>query len=64
MNHLLSIIIPVFNAEKSLENSLQSVLNQTYKDIEVILADDGSTDHLSMLIDKATKKGSQNQSFS
>ena len=63
MNHLLSIIIPVFNAEKFLENSLQSVLNQTYKDIEVILVDDGSTDHSSMLIDKATKKDPRIKAF-
>lgn len=41
---LLSIIIPVYNAEKFLENCLNSIINQTFKDYEVILINDGSTD--------------------
>lgn len=40
----ISIIIPVFNAEKWLDNCIKSVVNQTIKSIEIILVDDGSTD--------------------
>ena len=43
-NDLISIIIPVFNKEFFLERCLESVLKQTYRNIEVILIDDGSTD--------------------
>ena len=39
-----SVIIPCYNVEKYIENTVQIVLNQTYKDFEVILIDDGSKD--------------------
>ena len=42
---LISIVIPVYNAEKYLEQCLYSIKNQTYKNFEVILVNDGSIDH-------------------
>lgn len=44
-NFLISIVIPVYNAEKYLEQCLNSIQNQTYKNFEVILVNDGSIDH-------------------
>ena len=44
MNKIVSIIIPVYNVEKYLIQCLESVINQTYKDLQIILVNDGSTD--------------------
>ena len=45
MNRLVSIIVPIYNVEKFLEECIQSIINQTYKKIEIILVNDGSTDN-------------------
>ena len=44
-NELISVIIPVYNVEKFLPYSLDRVINQTYKNLEIILINDGSTDN-------------------
>ena len=41
---MISIITPVYQAEKYIENLINSIINQTYHDWEVLLIDDGSTD--------------------
>lgn len=43
-NPAISIIVPVYNAERYLKRCVESVINQTFKDWEMILVDDGSTD--------------------
>lgn len=48
---MISIIIPVYNAGKYLERCINSVCNQTYRDIEIILINDGSTDKSSTICD-------------
>ena len=51
-----SIIVPVYNVEKYLEKCLESILNQTFKDFEAIIVNDGSTDNSQEIIDKYVNK--------
>ena len=52
----ISIIIPVYNTDKYLEECLNSVLNQDYSDFEVLVIDDGSTDKSLSIIERYTNK--------
>ncbi len=53
---LISVIVPVYNVEKYLDRCIESIVNQTYKDLEIILVDDGSKDNSSKLCDNWSKK--------
>ena len=48
---LISIIVPVYNTELYLEKCVDSIRNQTYPNLEIILVDDGSTDHCNTIVD-------------
>lgn len=50
-----SIIMPIYNVEKYLEKAIKSVLSQTYKDFELLLIDDGSTDNSACIAQNYTK---------
>ena len=56
---LISVIIPVYNAEKYLEKCVESILCQTFEDFELLLIDDGSTDHSASLCDEFSKQDSR-----
>ena len=49
---LISVIVPVYNVEKYLEECVNSIINQTYKNLEIILVDDGSTDRSGKICDE------------
>ena len=51
MNELISVLMPVYNRQQFLKRSIESILNQTYKDIELIIYDDGSTDSSLEILD-------------
>ena len=51
-NPMVSIIVPVYNGEKSIERCLRSIQNQSYTNIDVIVVNDGSTDHTEKVIKK------------
>lgn len=51
----ISVIVPVYNVEKYLHRCVDSIINQTYKDIEIILVDDGSTDRGGEICDNYAK---------
>lgn len=53
---LISVIIPVYNVEKYLNQCVESVVNQTYKNLEIILVDDGSPDHCPQMCDDWAQK--------
>ena len=51
----ISVIVPVYNVEKFIRRCLDSIINQTMKDLEIILVDDGSTDNSGVICDEYAK---------
>lgn len=58
-NGLISIIVPVFNVEKYLRRCINSIIKQTYKNLEIIIIDDGSTDGSPVICDDFREKDSR-----
>ena len=56
MDNKVSVIVPVYNCEDSIERCIKSILSQTYQNIEVIAIDDGSKDSSGMICDKLAKE--------
>ena len=55
LNPLISILLPVYNAEKHIKKALNSITNQTYKNLEIICIDDGSSDNSLQIIENLAK---------
>ena len=53
---LISIIVPIYNVEQYLEKCIESILNQTYQNLEIILVEDGSPDRCGKICDEYAQK--------
>ena len=63
MKDKISIIIPVYNSEKFINKCLDSIINQTYKNIEIICINDGSTDNSLNILKKYKKEDNRIKTF-
>ncbi len=53
---IISIIVPIYNAEKYLDKCISSIVSQTYQNLQIILVDDGSADNSGKMCDEWVKK--------
>jgi len=60
---MISIIVPTYNRQNLIKDAIQSVVKQTYKDWELIIVDDGSTDNTKSIVSEYTKKDSRIRYF-
>lgn len=63
INPKISVIIPIYNAEKTLEETVHSVMNQTYRNLEILLLNDGSTDLSGVICKKLENEDSRIKYF-
>ena len=63
MDPLLSIIVPIYNAEKTLKRCIDSIVNQSFKSWELLLVNDGSTDHSGEICNEYALKDSRVRLF-
>lgn len=61
---MISIIVPIYKVEKYIRQCVDSIINQTYEDIEIILVDDGSPDNCPQICDDYSKNGQQSKGYS
>ena len=59
MKELISIIVPIYNVEKYIHKCIESIINQTYKNLEIILVDDGSPDNCGNICEEYAKNDSR-----
>ena len=62
-NQLISVIVPVYNVEEYLKQCLDSILEQTFSNYEVILVNDGSTDSSCLICQEYAEKDSRIRYF-
>ena len=63
MNSLVSVIIPVYNVERYVRKCVESVCCQTYRNLEILLIDDGSTDRSGSICDALAETDSRIRVF-
>lgn len=59
MKPLISVLVPIYNVSEFLDNCIQSIINQSYKNLEILLLDDGSTDNSGEICDKYSEQDSR-----
>ena len=62
-NRMISVIMPVYNSEKYVSEAIESVCKQSYKKWELLIVNDGLTDHTPQIIDDYAKKDSRIKVF-